>query len=159
MVRWTAAVLLFAAVTLTCPAVASADPLVPQVGTPCEPKLVDAMTWPPEAKAPLSCTAAGWQPVATPYPVSDRWVSYGPPMRLHGDGRRNPVIESGDWNATPLVPDGRCRAEQLPVVPGVGLGPPRIDEGPPGQVLNLQLLPRLFSIDMTGHCLWEKVDG
>ena len=152
MVRWAAALLLSAA--FTCPGTAWAEP----PGPACTPDLIEAMTWLPEAKAPLQCTDAGWQPVATPYPVSDRWVSYGPAMRLHGEGLRNKVIDSGNWSATPLTSDDRCRAEQLAVVPGVGVGPPRVDEGEPGQVLSLAVVPRLFSIDMTGNCLWQRVD-
>ncbi|WP_319455042.1 MULTISPECIES: hypothetical protein [unclassified Mycobacterium] len=155
MWRWAAAVLCIAA--LAGSATAAADPPVPQPGSSCASNLVDAMTWPPDAKAPLLCTGGGWQPVAMPYPTGERWVSYGPAMRLHGDGLRNPVIESGNWAATPLTPDDQCRAEQLAVVPGVGVGPPRIDEGGPGQVLRLQVVPKLFSIDMTGNCLWQKV--
>jgi len=158
MLRWVAAVIVSAAAALTSPVVASADPAVPQPGTPCGPNLIDAMTWLPDAKAPLVCTERGWQPVDTPYPVSDAWVSYGPPMKLHGEGLRNSSIRSGDWTATPLAPDDRCRAEQLPVVPGAGVGKPRIDEAPPGQALSLQVVPLLFSIEMSGNCLWQKVD-
>jgi len=124
MVRWVAAALWSITAALTWTATASAEPPVPQPGTPCEPNLAAAMTWPTEAKVPLECTGGSWQPVETPYPLSDRWVSFGPAMRLHGEGLRNKVIDSGDWTATPLTLDARCRAEQLPNVPGVGVGPP-----------------------------------
>ena len=159
MVRWVAAALWSITAALTWTATASAEPPVPQPGTPCEPNLAAAMTWPTEAKVPLECTGGSWQLVETPYPLSDRWVSFGPAMRLHGEGLRNKVIDSGDWTATPLTLDARCRAEQLPNVPGVGVGPPKVDEGAPGQVLSLEVVPKLFSIDMTGNCLWQKADG
>jgi len=70
MLRWTAAVLCIAA--LAGPATAAADPPVPQLDSSCAADLVDAMTWPPDAKAPLVCTGGAWQPVATPYPIGER---------------------------------------------------------------------------------------
>jgi hypothetical protein len=141
-------------------ALADAEPDVPQPGSPCAANLADAMTWPSDVKAPLVCAGqpSQWQPVDTPYPVSDRWVSYGPPMKLHGEGLRNSVIESGEWTATPLTPDGRCRADQLAVIPGAGTGAPQTTEGQPGQQLSLPVLPLLFSIEMSGDCLWQKVE-
>jgi hypothetical protein len=121
------------------------------------------MTWPTDAKAPLLCagTTAGyqWETVATPYPASDRWVSLGPPMKLHGEGLRNAAIRSGDWIATPLTPDGQCGVEQLAVIPGVGAGPPQVSEGERGQPLSLQVVPKLFSIEMSGECLWQKTES
>ena len=148
-----------AAAFVTPVAVCSADPVVPQPGTACEATVADAMTWPADAKAPLECTGGAWQAVATPYPASDAWVSYGPPMKLHGEGLRNPVISSGAWTATPLKSGARCRAEQLAVVPDVGTGPPQVTEGEPGRVLPLEVVPLLFSIEMSGECLWRKVNG
>ena len=161
MRRWPA-IAITAVVALSLPAIAVADPTVPQPGTPCGANLGDAMTWPPDDNAPLACTGgpAGyqWQPVDSAYPLSDRWVSFGPPMKLHGEGLRNATISSGDWTATPLDPDGQCGAEQIAVIPGTGAGPPRDTEGGPGQTLSLQVVPKLFSIEMTGACLWQKVD-
>jgi hypothetical protein len=149
------------ALALALPAVAVADPVAPQPGTPCGPNLGDAMTW-PDGTAPLVCAGgpAGyqWTTVDSPYPVSDRWVSFGPAMKLHGEGLRNASIQSGDWTATPLDPDARCGAEQIAVIPGVGAGPPHDSEGEPGQPLSLQVVPKLFSIEMTGDCLWQRVN-
>jgi hypothetical protein len=149
------------ALALALPAVAVADPVAPQPGTPCGPNLGDAMTW-PYGTAPLVCAGgpAGyqWTTVDSPYPVSDRWVSFGPPMKLHGEGLRNASIQSGDWTATPLDPHARCGAEQIAVIPGVGAGPPHDSEGEPGQPLSLQVVPKLFSIEMTGDCLWQRVN-
>ena len=56
-------------------------------------------------------------------------------MTLHGEGRRNPNVGSGDWTATPQDSTSRCRAEQSTVVsPGV-VSPPQTAEGPAGQPL------------------------
>ena len=163
MKRWAAIVVAVAVTSLSIPAFASADPVVPQPGTACAANLVDAMTWLPDDNTPLQCVGqpAGnqWETVATPYPVSDRWVSYGPPMKLHGEGLRNAVIRSGEWTATPLTSDGQCGADQLAVIPGVGVGPSQISKGEPGQPLSLQVVPKLFSIEMSGSCLWQKVDA
>jgi hypothetical protein len=158
MLRFTAIIVVTAATVLSQPAVAAADPVVPQPGTPCVTNLSDAMTWPPDDQAPLVCAGDRWQPVATPYPVSDRWFSYGPPMKLHGEGLRNSSIRSGNWTATPLTPESRCGAVQVAVIPGVGAGPPQSYDGVAGQPLSLEVLPKLFSIEMSGECLWQKTD-
>jgi hypothetical protein len=50
------------ALLLSAPAVASADPEVPQPGTPCASDMTDAMTWPPDNKSPLECLDNHWQP-------------------------------------------------------------------------------------------------
>ena len=86
---------LVAATALALPAVAAADPVAPQPGTPCGANLADAMTWPSDGTAPLACTGNQWETVDSPYPISNRWVSLGPPMKLHGEGLRNAAIKSG----------------------------------------------------------------
>ncbi|HEY7054090.1 MAG TPA: hypothetical protein VH496_18450 [Mycobacterium sp.] len=80
-------------------------------------------------------------------------------MKLHGQGLRNPNIMSGDWTATPQRTDSRCRAEQLAVVRAGEVGPPMVREGATGQPLSLQVVPNLFSITMSGYCLWTKVSS
>lgn len=154
------AVVLLAVPVWSLPAVAGADPVVPRPGAPCLSRLVDAMTWPPGDATPLLCAADAqrWEAVARPYPVSDRWVSYGPAVELHGQGRRNPSMLSGAWMATPTSPASRCHAEQVAVVPGTPtIGPPRIDDGEPGRPLSIQVVPTMSSIDISGECLWQKV--
>ena len=144
------------ALLLSAPAVASADPEVPQPGTPCASDMTDAMTWPPDNKSPLECLDNQWQAVTTPQPPDDRWLSFGPPITLHGEGRRNPNVASGDWIATPQHANSGCRAEQRAVVgPGV-VGPPQVAESLKGQPLSFQVVPRLFSIEMGGYCLWTR---
>jgi hypothetical protein len=141
---------------LWSPMVATADPVAPQPDTPCASNLSDVMTWPAGAKMPLVCRDQQWQLVATPQPPNDRWLSYGPAMTLHGEGLRNPSIKSGDWTATPQDPSSQCRAEQQAVVsPGV-VGAPQVSEGKPGEPLEFQVVARLFSIQMSGNCLWTR---
>jgi hypothetical protein len=139
--------------------VASADPLAPQAGTPCTHDLAGVMTWPAELLTPLVCVDEQWQTVTSPQPPNDRWLSVGPTITLHGQGLRNPDVASGQWTATPLEPGSQCRATQQTVVsPGVK-SPPLVSEGKPGQPLSLELLPRLFSIELSGHCLWTRTGG
>jgi hypothetical protein len=146
------------AVALWCsPPIASADPVVPQADTPCSPEFADAMTSLPNQKSPLVCAGNQWKTVTSPYPISDRWLSYGPPMKLHGEGLRNASIRSGNWTAVPQDANSGCRAEQIAVVNAGVVGPPKIDESAPGQQLSLAVVPKLFSITMSGYCLWTKV--
>jgi hypothetical protein len=146
------------AVALPLAPVAYADPVVPQTDAPCSADLSGVMTWPQGAKMPLVCTNQQWQSVTTPQPPGDRWLSYGPPMLLHGEGMRNPSVKSGDWNATPQDPNTQCRAEQQVVAgPGV-VGPAQVAQGNEGQPLQLALQPRLFSVQMSGYCLWSRKD-
>src|SRR4051794_6393302 len=118
MLRWSVIGVVAVAALLSRPAVAAADPAVPQAGTPCDQSLDGAMTMPPDHDGPLVCVGTRWQPVTTPYPVSDRWLSYGAAIHLRGQGRPNPTMLSGDWTATPLAPESRCHAEQVAVIPG-----------------------------------------
>jgi hypothetical protein len=75
-------------------------------------------------------------------------------MVLHGEGLRNPNLRSGNWTATPQESSTQCSAVQSAVLgPGV-VGSPATSEGKPGQPMDLQVLPRLFSIELSGHCLW-----
>lgn len=162
MLRWNmigVAGVAIAAAMSSATLVAGADPLAPAPDQSCAGNLVGAMTLPTGAKTPLVCTDGGWQSVTDPYPVSDRWLSYGPALTLHGEGRRNPLLESGEWVATPLDTETHCGATQLAVIPGSPtVGPPRVDTGDPGQSLALRVVPRLFSIEMSGDCLWQKSD-
>jgi hypothetical protein len=119
------------------------------------------MTSVPDMKMPLVCAAQHdggyrWNTVTSPNPVSDRWLSYGPEIKLHGEGLRDGRIKSGDWVATPQDANGRCRAEQIAVVDAGVVGPPQIAEAARGEPLSIRVIPRLFSIQMTGYCLWVK---
>ena len=156
MMRWRL-IAAAAAVLVLPPPVAWADPVVPQPDTPCTTALDGALSWPADAKVPFACAQAGWQPVTDPYPISARWVSTGPAMTLHGQGRPNPNLLSGAWVATPLSPESSCSATQLAVIPGSPtVGVPHVDEGATGQPLSFQVVPILFTIEMRGDCLWQK---
>ncbi len=139
--------------------IATADPVAPQADTPCPSDAAAAMTRPENATMPLVCAGGRWQTVTTPQPPSDRWLSVGPPMVLHGQGRRNPDVQSGHWTATPRNPDTRCHVEQSTVLePGV-LATPEKTEGPAGQRLDVQFAPRLFDLTLSGDCLWTRTSG
>ena len=114
------------------------------------------MTWRPDDDTPMECLGNQWQTVTTPQPPNDRWLSFGPPMTLHGQGMRNPNVAAGAWTATPQDADSQCRAVQQAVVSAGEVGPPQVSESPTGQPLSFQLLPQLFSIEMTGYCLWTR---
>ena len=135
---------------------ATADPVAPQVNTPCPPDAAGAATQPADAKMPLVCAGGSWQAVTTPQPPNDRWLTEGPPILLNGDGRQNPDVQSGDWTATPRNADTRCRAEQVVVLgPGV-LAEPQVTEGAAGERLDVTFQPRLFKLQLSGDCLWTR---
>jgi hypothetical protein len=134
--------------------IATANPPTPQDGTPCSADLTSVMTWPSDAQMPLVCSGGKWQTVTSPPPPNDRWLSVGPAMTLHGNGLRNPSVAPGEWSATPLDAGTRCRAEQRAVVEAGVVGPAQIAEADEGQPLSFRLLPQLYSIEMSGYCLW-----
>lgn len=157
MLRYVVVGALVTAFALSPNAVASADPAAPQADPPCTAETKDALTWPAGATAPSVCDGTTWQPVTDPYPMSDEWASPGPAMTLHGQGRRNPMLESGRWTATPLTPETTCGATQFAVISGTPtLTPPQTDRGEPGQPLSLEMVPRLFTVELTGNCLWRR---
>ena len=115
------------------------------------------MTMPPGATLPMVCQNGQWQQAMTPQPPSDRWLSYGPEITLHGEGRRNPSVRSGEWTATPQQPTSQCRAEQTVVVSPRVVSAPQVSEGEAGQPLEFTVAPRLFDIQLSGDCLWQRV--
>jgi hypothetical protein len=158
-VRKTALAIVALTAALGALPVASADPPTPQAGTPCTSELSEVMTWPTDTLTPLVCVDERWQAVTTPQPPNDRWLSVGPAITLHGEGMRNPNVAAGQWTATPQEPGGQCRAAQQTVVsPGVKSSP-QVSEGRPGQPLSLQLLPSLFSVELSGYCVWTRTPG
>ena len=142
-------------------ALAGADPVAPAPGSPCAGNLADALTQLSDGSTFLVCHAAPdgyrWTRFDGPYPSSDRWFSYGPAVRLHGQGLRNPEILSGHWTATPQDASSTCSAEQAAVVSAGEVGAPQVSTGQPGQALDFEVLPVVFSISLTGNCLWERV--
>ena len=153
------AVLTAAALATAVPA--PADPMRPQPDAPCSENLAGALTQLPDGASFLECSNAPgnyqWTPFTGPYPSSDRWLSYGPALTLHGQGRRNPEILSGRWTAYPQDDDTTCSAQQTVVVSAGEVGPPQTSTGQPGQPMNFEVLPVVFSITLSGNCLWEAV--
>jgi hypothetical protein len=75
-------------------AVAAAEPAAPQANTECAPALDGAhsqlLDYTTRVTTYLQCRnqpGAGyrWQVFDSPYPGSDRWLSFGPKLILHGD--------------------------------------------------------------------------
>ncbi|MGV0641876.1 hypothetical protein [Mycolicibacterium sp. XJ879] len=147
-----------AATLLAVPAVASANPSEPQPNTPCPSDLANVATVPQDARMPLTCHDGQWQAVTTPQPPNDRWLSYGPPITLRGQGKRNPQVASGSWTGTPQDPDSRCSAVLSDVVSAGVVGPAQEAESQPGQPLSITVPPRMFEATLSGECLWEKTD-
>ena len=77
---------------------------------------------------------------------------------VSGEGVRNREIDSGDWIAHPQDSGSRCKAEQVAVIAAGTLGPPQVSTGEPGQPVKLRLLPLLFNLELSGNCLWQKVE-
>ncbi|MCI4676240.1 hypothetical protein [Candidatus Mycolicibacterium alkanivorans] len=150
-----------AAAALVSPGVAHADCPVPQAGAACGERLADAMTQRPGGSEFLVCRtlpdgSRAWAEAPVPFDPSDKWFSYGPGITLHGQGFRNPNLSSGSWTATPLNPDTVCGAEQVAVVSAGVLAAPQNSQGEPGQPVSVEMLPRLFTVTMTGDCLWSR---
>jgi hypothetical protein len=158
-----AALVVAATAPFALPAVVAATPATPQPNTPCSENLGGALTQLPDLMTLLQCRSLPglgyqWQVFDDPYPNSDRWLTYGPTLTLHGEGQRNREINSGDWTAYPQDPDASCTAQQLAVVDAGELGAPQLSTGEPGQPLRFQVLPLLFTVEMSGYCLWQKAD-
>ncbi len=150
-----------AALSALAGAPAHADRSAPVAGEPCPADFDTVMTQLPSGRDYLVCQAGpggsgAWAPVDTPFPPNSRWLSYGPAMTLHGQGFRNPNLRSGAWTAIPLEPDAVCGAEQVAVVAAGVLAPPEVSQGEPGQPLMLAVLPKLFTVVLSGNCLWSE---
>jgi hypothetical protein len=76
----------------------------PQPDAPCSENLAGTMARLADGKTDLMCTGQGddyrWMVSTSPYPLSDRWLTFGPELKLHGQGMRNPEIMSGAGRAT-----------------------------------------------------------
>ena len=162
MTAGVAAVAVSAAATLIAPPLVTAEPAAPQPGAPCSESIAGALTQLPDLMTVLQCgdQHSGeyrWQTFDYPYPNSDRWLTYGPQLTLHGEGQRNREIDSGDWIAYPQTSDGQCKAAQLDLRGEGERSQPQVSTGEPGQPLKIRVLPLLFTVELTGYCLWQKV--
>lgn len=136
--------------------VACADPAPPPETDQCTADLEGAKTRMPGADGPSVCRGGAWQGVTGPQPPADRWVSLASPLKLHGQGMRNPDMAAGKWTATPRDSSTRCRAQQQVVVSPGELSTPSTVEGSPGQPLQFDVPPRMFLIELSGDCLWTR---
>lgn len=147
--------------SLVSGALGHADAAVPGVGAACPAELNGAMTLLPDGTTYVTCQqqsgpAYGWAAVQTPFPPNDTWLSYGPPITLHGQGMRNPNLTSGPWTATPQDPETTCRVTQTTVVEAGVLAAPEVSEGEQGKPMAVQMQPKLFYAELAGNCLWVK---
>ncbi len=149
------------------PVGASAEPATPQANTECaathDGALTQLLDYTTHVTTYLQCrnqrgVGYRWQVFDSPYPTSDRWLSFGPKLILHGEGQRNREIDSGDWIGYPQDSGSWCAAQQQAVVSAGTVSTPLVSTGEPGQQLQLKILPLLFTIELSGYCLWQKED-
>jgi hypothetical protein len=158
-----AGVVAAASAALPAGTVAHAEPAAPQPGGQCSENLNGALTQLPDLQTLLECRSLPglgyqWQAFDSPYPNSDRWLTYGPTLTLHGEGQRNREINSGDWTAYPQDLESRCTANQLAVITAGELSEPQVSTGVRGQPLRFSVVPLMFTIELSGNCLWQKVE-
>lgn len=155
-------VVLAIAASVVFPVAAHADDVeVPVGGSPCPAGLVGTMSLLPDEQTYVRCQQSfglsyTWVPVQTPFDPNGSWLSYGPAITLHGQGKRNPNLTSGSWTATPQDPETICRAAQTTVVEAGVLAEPMVVESEQGRSLALEILPRLFYIELAGNCVWAE---
>jgi len=138
-------------------------PATPQSGAACADAYDGALTALPMAPGDhgntrnlLQCSDGIWQRFLDPYPSSDRWLTTGPQLVLHGQGRRNPEIKAGAWTGTPQGGDAQCTAESVDVVGPGTTDQPRTDSADPGQSVTFDVSDHLFTVKLGGVCLWER---
>lgn len=135
---------------------AYADPVAPQPDTGCATELDGALTGAAGSDTLLQCHDGGWQPYTDVYPASDRWLTTSAPLTLHGQGMRNPEVHAGQWTATPQDAETQCSARQVDVLGPGELGAPQVLTGDPGQPLSYAVSAKLFSVTLSGFCLWQR---
>ena len=104
----------------------------------------------------LQCTAGTWQTFGGPYPSSDRWLSTGPQVTLHGQGRRNPEARAGTWTGTPQTAEAHCGAEVVDVLGAGRTSEPQTFSADPGQSLTIEVSDHMFTTKLSGYCLWAR---
>ncbi|WP_422742783.1 hypothetical protein ACN27E_15560 [Mycobacterium sp. WMMD1722] len=143
-----------AVLMLSLPVVSHAQPAEPQPGASCAAAVEGALSRLADFTT-VQCSAGRWVVHPDPYPTSERWLSTDAGLSLHGQGLRNPEMLSGMWTAFPQDPATACRAEQTAVTRAGEVGKPQVADGAPGQPLRFEVLPVMFSIELSGHCLWQ----
>ncbi len=138
-------------------------PAPPHAGASCTGDLDGALTALPKPVDDLSnkqnllqCSNGNWRPFLGPYPSSDRWLSTGSDLILHGQGRRNPEVKAGVWTATPVTVEAQCNAERVDVVSAGKTSAPETFSADPGQPLTFGISDHLFTVKFSGYCLWQR---
>ena len=104
----------------------------------------------------LLCDGASWQTFGGPYPSSDHWLTTGPPVILHGQGRRNPEARAGMWTGTPQTVEARCSVEVVAVLGAGETSEPATFSAEPGQSLTFEVSDHMFTTKLSGYCLWAR---
>ncbi|WP_309226720.1 MULTISPECIES: hypothetical protein [unclassified Mycolicibacterium] len=163
MTRVTALTAAAVALATALAPVCAADPMAPQQDQPC-PAAADGATTMPATPAPASgsntplrCHDGQWQAVALPADPSDRWLSVGPVVALHGQGLRNPNLMSGKWSGTPLDAQARCHVDQRAVISAGVVSAPAATDGAPNQTVSFDVSPTAYSVEFSGYCLWTRI--
>ena len=129
---------------------------IPQPGTACQDNLDGVLTGTGAARVLLQCSDGTWQQFHGPYPSSDRWLTTGPALVVHGQGRRNPEVRAGRWTGTPQTAQARCSAERVDVVAAGETSPPETSSADPGQPLTFDISDHMFTVTLSGFCLWQR---
>ncbi|MFV8050961.1 hypothetical protein [Mycobacterium sp. 48b] len=166
----TAAALTVAA-ALTTSACAQADPepvpqgpsetTAPQPDSSCTESLAGALTAADPAQLGndrrlLQCDDRRWQTFSGAYPSSDRWLTTGPELILHGQGRRNPEAAAGTWTATPQTAEARCSVEVVDVLGAGKTSEPQTFSAEQGRSLTYEVSDHMFTTKLSGYCLWAR---
>lgn len=133
----------------------------PQPDSPCPASLAGALTPADPAQLGnnrrlLHCADGTWQTFSDPYPSSDRWLSTGPGLILHGQGRRNPEAAAGTWAATPQTAEAHCSVEVVDVLAAGRTSEPQTFTAAPGQPLTFDVSDHMFTMKLSGYCLWAR---
>lgn len=133
----------------------------PQPDTACTKSLAGAFTSADPAQLGnnrrlLICDGAVWQAFGGPYPSSDRWLTTGPPLILHGQGRRNPEAKAGTWLGAPQTVEARCGVEVVDVLGAGKTSEPETFSAEPGESLNFEISDHMFTTKLSGYCLWAR---
>lgn len=103
----------------------------------------------------IECRSGSWQAFTAEYPSSDRWLSNDTGLELHGQGVRNAEMFAGTWTGTPQTPDTVC-ATKYSDATGGKIADPVTATADPGQPVSFEASDWLFSVTLTGDCLWQR---
>ena len=161
-----ASAVLWAAAALNAAACAHATPQPPPPGpadttaaqpdSPCPDGFEGALTGTGTERPLLICTGGTWQQLHDPYPSSDRWLTTGPELIVHGQGRRNPEAKAGSWTGLPQTAEAHCRVDSVDVVGAGRTSAPQTFTAGAGQPLHFEVSDHLFTVALSGFCLWQR---